>query len=284
MIPSFLYIGPPKSASTWLYETLRAHPQIFVPSAKDLYYFDRYYDRGPEWYAGFFPDQPSAIAAGELSHDYLYSSEAAERIARDLPHAVLLLILRQPFDRALSEYMFLKRSGFDAETFDQAVEKYDSIIGKSLYGAPLKAYWDRFAPEQVATFVYDDLLTDPEGFANTVYATLAVPPLPELAVEGRVNAQSAARSVLLARLAKSGAELARSVGLSGVVGMLKRNPYVLKMLYTPPKFEKIAISRALVDQMAETFEADIDRLENLTHRSFPTLRHAYFPKDRIEIL
>lgn len=51
--PNFLYIGGYKSGSSWIYEALREHPQVFVPPAKDIQFFDVYYDKGIKWYLSF---------------------------------------------------------------------------------------------------------------------------------------------------------------------------------------------------------------------------------------
>ena len=48
--PTFLYIGAPKAGSSWLYEILREHPEVFVPTAKDTQFFDYYFDKGFDWY------------------------------------------------------------------------------------------------------------------------------------------------------------------------------------------------------------------------------------------
>ena len=55
-LPNFIYIGPDKAGSSWLHEVLIRHEQVFMPDAKDLYFFDRYYDRGVSWYATQFKD------------------------------------------------------------------------------------------------------------------------------------------------------------------------------------------------------------------------------------
>ena len=282
--PTFLYIGPPKSASTWLYEVMVGHDDIHVPAVKDIYYFDRYYDKGADWYGAHFADAGGAKAVGELSHDYLYSPEAAERIATDLPEARLITILRQPMDRTLSEFRFLQRSGLVGADFAEAVAaRRGDMVGKSLYGAALAPYWARFAPDQIATFTYDALLADDTAFANEVYGFVGVGAQEQLAVEGRVNAQTAARSALLARLAKGGAETARALGLSGLVGRIKRHPLVLKALYKAPETTPVAIPQTLFDELSAAFEADLAALETLTGRRFPTLAMDRFDRSKVQL-
>ena len=68
--PTFLYIGAARAGSSWMYEILREHPDVFVPLAKDIYFFDKHYDRGLQWYRSFFASAGGRRAIGELSHDY----------------------------------------------------------------------------------------------------------------------------------------------------------------------------------------------------------------------
>ena len=84
-LPNFLYIGPDKAGSSWLHEALLHHPNIFLSEAKDLYFFDRYYDRGLAWYASQFRNaQPIHTVVGEVCPDYL-ASPVAPRPHRGVP-------------------------------------------------------------------------------------------------------------------------------------------------------------------------------------------------------
>ena len=86
--PNFIYIGPDKAGSSWLHEVLLRHPQVFLSPAKDLYFFDRYYDRGIAWYLRQFDDAgPEHVVVGEVCQDYL---------------CVYLLNTRAYFDTTLS--------------------------------------------------------------------------------------------------------------------------------------------------------------------------------------
>ena len=79
-LPNLLYIGSDKAGSTWLYQLFRTHPEIYVPAIKDLYFFDRYYGRGFEWYASFYTGWADETYGVEVCHDYLRSEAAAARI------------------------------------------------------------------------------------------------------------------------------------------------------------------------------------------------------------
>src|SRR3990170_2760008 len=79
--PNFLYIGASRAGSTWVYRILNRHPQVFLPQAKGLYYFDKEYTRGIGWYEKFFEGANSQhIAIGEITHDYIFCEEGPRRI------------------------------------------------------------------------------------------------------------------------------------------------------------------------------------------------------------
>jgi len=119
LLPNFLHIGPSKSGSTWLHEVLIGHPEVFLSQAKDLYYFNRYYDRGVGWYrAQFRGAQPQHKIIGEVCPDYLASGAAPERIHDCLGGDIRLMVtLRDPISRAFSAYLYLAKHGQAAATF-----------------------------------------------------------------------------------------------------------------------------------------------------------------------
>ena len=78
--PSFLFIGASKSGSSWFFEILREHPQVFVPANKATFFFSNYYARGIAWYEAFFAKAPRESAIGEVCHDYLVSPEALRKL------------------------------------------------------------------------------------------------------------------------------------------------------------------------------------------------------------
>jgi Sulfotransferase domain len=222
MPPNFLFIGPDKTGSSWLYELLRHHPQCYVPESKDIYFFDRYYERGLEWYFTFFkPAARDAKAVGELSHDYLFSAAVADRIARDLPGVRLLTCLRNPVERTFSHYLYLLRSGHPALPFDEALDAYPELINNSLYHRHLSVYFERFQREHIQVLFFDDLKRDSTAFAMQVFDFLGVERRPDLVPGQVVRAATYARSRWLARLAKSGATLARDLGFPNLVGKIK---------------------------------------------------------------
>jgi hypothetical protein len=223
-LPNFLFIGADKSGSTWLHRILAAHPQCYVPPCKDLYFFDRYFGRGLEWYASFFRDAPeSATAVGELSHDYLYSELAAQRIAEVLADVRLVVFLRNPVERTFSEYLYLIRSGLTKDPLRSALQRFPEAIEHSRYSQYLDPYFKLFGRERLGIFLFDELQADPRRFARRIDTFLGIDFIDALPYEERVLPASRPRSSFLARVAKDGATFARRLGFPGLVGTLKQN-------------------------------------------------------------
>ena len=115
-LPEFLIGGAPRAGTTWLYALLDRHPSIYMakplkPEPK-FFLVDQLYEKGLEYYARtWFADAGAAPLAGEKSTDYLESAAAAERIARDLPRVKLVFVLREPVDRAHSNFLWTKMNG-----------------------------------------------------------------------------------------------------------------------------------------------------------------------------
>ncbi len=264
VLPNFLYIGPDKSGSTWMYQMLQQHAECYVPLVKDIYFFDRYYDRGLDWYASFFRDAPADVRAiGELSHDYLFSVDAAARIQRDLPRVKLFTSLRDPVERSFSQYLYMVRSGMTRGPFEEAVRRYPAIIDNSLYYKHLVRYMESFGPSRLAVFLFDELVADPRGFGRRMFDYLGLEADVELDFDRRVLPASRPRSARMARLAKEGANWTRRLGVPGLVGAVKSST-VARWLYTPYEADnKPSLSTDMRCRLVEIFRPDLERLETL---------------------
>lgn len=263
-LPNFLYLGPDKSGSSWLFEVLRQHPDCYVPACKDVYYFDEHYAKGMDWYAAFFADAPEqAIAVGELSHAYLFSAEVADRIKHDLPGVRLMTSLRHPVDRCYSHYLYLVSSGLVTTSFAQTIENRPGLTRSSYYAKPVGEYLKRFGPEQLKVLFFDDLQRDPRAYAAQVYDFLGLRFNEAFEYGKKVRPARQSRSFWLARIAKQGALAARKLGLVSMVGAVKHSP-VAKLLYKPYKKEEIpAMDPAVRAQLITRYTPDILELQDL---------------------
>jgi Sulfotransferase domain len=123
-LPDFLILGAQKAGTTALYAYLRSHPAITGPSWKEVSYFDRHYARGEGWYRGNFPNRLRAREklVGEASPSYLFHPLAPERVRALVPDARLVVLVRNPIDRALSHYHHEVALGREQLSFEQALD------------------------------------------------------------------------------------------------------------------------------------------------------------------
>ncbi len=173
MLPNFLGIGTQRGATTWLFNCLREHPEIFVPDIKEVSFFDVYYEKGISYYESFFQDTKGYKAVGEITPDYLYCRHCPERIARHLPDVKMIVILRNPVDRAFSAYNFFFRNE-PGLTFREAMLREPSLLEKGLYYEQLKRYFAYFRRDAFLILLYEDLSNDNLGTIKRVYEFLEV--------------------------------------------------------------------------------------------------------------
>ena len=174
----FLIIGATKSATTWLQKGLQTDPLVSMPDP-ELHYFSREFRRGDHWYLAQFPANESAVLAGEKSNSYLESVEAADRIASKLPNVKLVVQLRNPVERAYSDYCMMYRRG----EVGKHVERYldprrpsdTRLVSAGFYGRQLQAYYDRFPRQQILVVFYETIKVRPEEQLATVRAFLGLP-------------------------------------------------------------------------------------------------------------
>ncbi|MEK6221787.1 MAG: sulfotransferase [Chloroflexota bacterium] len=264
--PNFLFIGADKTGSTWLYQLLRQHPNVYVPNIKDVYFFDRYYDKGLDWYSALFSGAPvDALAIGELSHDYLYSSQAAARIAKDLPNVKLIVTLRNPIQRSFSHYLYLRRGGKTQGSFHQAAKALPEIIDHSIYAPNLAKYFQLFDASQIKVVTFDKLKSDPEGYAKEILSFLDVDFMPDYPYHEDVLVAAKPRSFIVSRVVKAVANIARRLGLPQLVGAVKYSK-LRNLVFSP--YEKGSLPQmddSLKEELIEIFEDDVSVLEKMLH-------------------
>jgi hypothetical protein len=124
-LPTFLIVGAAKSGTTTLASHLSKHPAVYVPPAKELYFFERdeLWEKGSEWYAEQFAAAGDAVAVGEATPSYMFYPWSIERIGALLPGVRAIVCLRDPVDRAYSHYLhWADRMWFEPRSFAQAVD------------------------------------------------------------------------------------------------------------------------------------------------------------------
>ena len=147
-LPDFLVIGAQKAGTTALYAYLRWHPGITGPSWKEVSFFDRHWWRGEAWYRGQFPLRVGERLVGEASPSYLFHPLAPERARLLVPDAKLVALLRDPVDRAYSQYQHEVALGREPLSFEDALAAEDERLRgevERLVADPRafsRAWWD----------------------------------------------------------------------------------------------------------------------------------------------
>ena len=202
MMPNFLVIGAAKAGTTALYEYLRQHPQIYMSPHKEPRFFaiaDEPLDfQGPgdltrfkfvrdlKSYQALFKGVSGEIAIGEASPWYLYVPKAVKRIQHHIPDAKLIVILRDPVERAYSNFIHAVREDLEPlNDFAQAMEAEAERIRnnwsyrwhykqKGLYYNQLKRYLDHFHPAQIKVLLYEDFQKDTLAALQEIFHFLDV--------------------------------------------------------------------------------------------------------------
>lgn len=179
--PSFVVIGAVKAATTWVQMRLRENPEVYMPACEP-HFFSSGYEAGEAHYRSFFENRPPGVqVVGEKSADYLAHPQAAARMARMLPRARLVVLLRDPVERAYSDYKMLYRRG----TVKGPPEAYlsepgsggDRFLFDGLYARHLERWLELFPREALLAFCHEDVAQRPREIVEMVSAHIGVAPL-----------------------------------------------------------------------------------------------------------
>jgi hypothetical protein len=185
-LPDFVVIGGKKCGTTFLYHLLTQHPLVERAAGKEVHFFNRSFDEGIEWYRRCFPtprwkDGRRSIT-GEATPEYLTHPLAPKRMAEVIPQARLIALLRNPVERAYSDYHHEARKGPDARTLEEAMN-YASLddarsrcLSRSIYVDHLLRWSEFFNDEQMLVLKSEDFFERP---VNTLQVVLNFLDLPE---------------------------------------------------------------------------------------------------------
>lgn len=278
-LPSFVVAGARKAGTTWLDVCLRGHPQLYLPTAtKEICFFDRHYERGPDWYARYFAGAPERAVLGEITSSYLAHEEAPARLAQVLPDATVVALLRNPVDRAWSDYGHYWSKGDMAGSvgFEEACRQLPSILEEGFYRRQIARWLQHVPRERLAVFVIEDARENPEAFLSSIFARLGVDPsvVPE-AARTRVNEARRPRSRLVAAAAHRVSRTLHASGLHTVVRAAKR--LRLDQLVMARSRGPSPTGRALTDtdraKLAALYRPDVEALSDLIQLD---LAHRWF--------
>lgn len=178
--PNFLGIGGMRCGSTWLHNLLATHPSIYVPQRrKELKFFDLNYNRGPDWYESFFPndrEREGFAAIGEVSPTYLTDRQSAPRIAEMRSVERFIVILRNPVDRAYSHYsQRLVVDGY-RKSFKEYLGDHPHILRYGYYGYYMRHFFRYCERSSVLPLIFEEAVQDVEATKRRIGHFLDIPP------------------------------------------------------------------------------------------------------------
>jgi hypothetical protein len=183
-LPDFLGIGAQKAGTTWLWENLRRHPGVFVPERKELHYWDNKWERPLAYYAGRFAEGAGRVR-GEITPAYgILPAERIRFIHRLLPDLRLVLLLRNPVDRAWSQLaMELGREGRKPEEVPAdelvAFASSERALRRGDYTAILERWLAVFPEEQLLVGFFEEIREQPRALLRRVFEHLGVDAQPD---------------------------------------------------------------------------------------------------------
>lgn len=243
-LPHFLVLGTQKGGTTSLHQLLATHPQVYLPACKEVQYFSLYDQETLGWYAKHYANSQAGQLRGDITPYYLFHPRAPQRIHSVLPRAKMIVLLRNPVERALSQYFHARRHGFEqleleaaieAETrrlegaderlsspgsFDYSHQKH-SYVSRSRYEEQLDRYYTLFPQEQLLLLRSEDLFNNTEMCWKRIQFFLGLKSVRLTVPIGHANAgQSEAkdisrdvRKILEKKLATTTAAMAERYGI-----------------------------------------------------------------------
>jgi len=295
--PNFFLVGAARSGTTSMWEYLKQHPDIYLPARKELHFFSykhlATHAEGPgdkvhiktlcsnmDDYIANYADVGNKRIVGEVSPSYLYYHEAGQRILDTLGVVKIVTILRNPIEKAFSQYSHLRRENRETLMFPEALKSEAKrrragwsdlwrYAESSLYTDKLEHYISLFGADNVKVLLFDDLVNDPNGLLRTIFSFLDVDSNVGVNSGMVYNRSGRSRSKFISNflhhpnIFKTYAKkiISESVRIKIRMKMLDLN--------TAEKYE---IDQESKRRLKQYFQNDVARLESLLGRKLPWLR------------
>lgn len=279
--PDFIGIGAEKAATTWLWANLNAHPEIEMSQPKELNFFNLQYEKGIDWYRHHFR-QTEGCLQGEISPWYMDHEQCAERIQKCCPDVKLMVMLRDPLERAFSHLLHDCQNAFGGiadltvEQMQSMACQTDDYVRRSCYSQCLEPFFDRFDGHRIHVEFYDNVKSSAADTIRRAYQFLNVCDdfLPE-ACDQPVNKSQNYRSVVLHRMASTVSQTAQSFPVTrDIMDWIHRRTTwrerAIELLMVDQGRPQVSATDVFSRQQLRTISEDARRLGGILGTSLPT--------------
>lgn len=261
----FFLLGVPKAASSWIYRCFKEHPEIYVPEKDSLRYFDLKYHKGISWYKKHYEEAEKAQIKIDPSPTYFRSPVAPQRIANDFPNAKFILCLRNPVDRAFSQFWHEKKNQrFDFD-FSEVIDNfllYSWYVETGFYCTHLKKFLGFFDKNRFKILLYDELNSNPSLFISKIFEFLCVDSSFQPSIlNKRVNVAGFEKNIKISFAENIFRAFKNSFLFKGI--SLEKKQKIKSFLSNKNEYEK-GIPSITKDELISIYKSDIAELENLT--------------------
>lgn len=287
--PDFFIVGAAKAGTSSLHNYLSQHPEIFMPDLKEPHFFSEWRPPTPapddlDGYLSLFEGVPEGVRAGEASTSYLCSADAPARLKRFRPDAKIIMVLRDPVERAYSQYWNHTRDSVEPLSFEEALEAEPGraergwwcgyhYVGCGLYAEQVKRYLDLFGGKSVRVYLFEDLVRDGEGVCRDLFSFLGVDVGHTVEVGRALNRSGPPRSPLASRLLRKATELFRISQRQLARKGFKKSPLPVAWRRSAKEWLQARNTGKVPEMDARTrnrlqgvFREDTVRLEGIIHR------------------
>lgn len=261
-ILDFVAVGPEKTGTTWIYHYLKDLEVCFPLKVKETFFFDKFYNKGLNWYIRHFKHCQAQYKKGEVAPTYFDVPEAPGRLYQINHEIKIIITLRDPYERTKSLYFHELKYGKAKGPFQKSVKVRPHILNSSYYATHVQRWLKTFGKKRVLILLYEQLKEDPANFMRQICDFIDVPYKEKNDLFQQViNPSEMSRSYLLAKLSSKLSLWLLSHHLYSLVSFGKRLE-LRKFIYSGKALPN-EFSNEDYQLMRDHFEPEIDRLESI---------------------
>lgn len=260
--PLVVIAGARKSATDWVDACLREHPQIAQPQdVKELRFFDDHWDKGIRWYCAQFQPAPQDDGLHlETCPSYMANPHVHTRLHESFPSAKIIFMLRDPVERAWSDYKHSVKKGRlrrDA-TFSQALKRYPHIVSEGYYDRHVSRWLALFGHSRVRCYPTEWATSHPAAFYTHLCDWIGVSPFtPNSAREPFNTSTSPPRFRFTSALVYGAARRLRIAGVHRPVNLLKNTPLPRLLSEPNSRFERTVDADETCRRLARAYQEHV---------------------------